>query len=211
MAFAWHKRHDAVPPKADGSAAPSELERLRAEVRERDEDRRLALEVLRILKPGLEPKILAESIRSACEGPLGLATYYMALVDHGRDQLSFPLYCEGGKARVVAPRVFSEFGGLTTRVLVEKQPLYFPEKRLQDDAGVAYTDAERITGLIPETWFGLPLGAGPGWPDLPFGVLSFQAFPKDAFSPARREIMGAIGAALALALKTDPGRILSLD
>ncbi|HTL98221.1 MAG TPA: hypothetical protein VL181_05395 [Holophagaceae bacterium] len=210
MGFDWFKRRDAVLPDRERPGEPSQIERLRAEVRERDQDRRLALEVLGILKPSLEPRVLAESIRNACEGPLGLATFYMAIVDYGRDQLSFPLYCEGGKARMVAPRVFSEFGGLTTRVLVEKRSLYFAEKSLQDDAGAAYTDAERITGLIPESWYGLPLGAGPGWPGRPFGVLSFQAFAKDAFSPARREIMDAIGAALALALKTDPERTLRL-
>ena len=211
MALAWFKRQEAAPPGAERPAEPSEIERLRAVVRERDEDRRLALEVLGILNPGIEPRVVAESIRNTCEGRLGLATYYLALVDYERDQLAFPLYCEGGKARSVAVRVFSEFGGLTTRVLVEKRPLYFPEKRMQDEAGAAYTEAERITGLIPETWYGLPLGVGPGWPGRPFGVLSFQAFPKDAFSPARREIMDAIGAALALALKTDPGRALRLD
>ena len=190
--------------------APPELLRLRAEVRERDEGRRLALDLLRTLKPGLEPRVLAESIRNGCESALGLATFYLALVDYGRDRLFFPLYCEGGKARTIAARVFSEFGGLTTRVLTEKTALYFPEKRLQDDAGAAYTDAERITGLIPETWYGVPLGVGPGWPARPFGVLSFQAFAKDAFSPVRREVMDAVGAALALALKTDPGRPLDL-
>ena len=206
MALDWFKRRGSPSPEGAPAAEPSEFDRIRGEVRERDEDRRLVLEILKTLKPGLEPRAMAESIRSGCESVLGLATFYLALVDYERDRLSFPLYCEGGKARTVAVRVFSEFGGLTTRVLTERTPLYFAEKGQQDEAGAAYTDAERITGLIPETWYGIPLGVGPGWPDPPFGVLSFQAFAKDAFSPSRREIMDGLAVALALALKTDPAR-----
>jgi len=210
MAAEGSKRMETPSAELAGAGASPEVQRLRAEVRERDEDRRLTLDLLRIMKPGLAPKVLAESIRNGCESALGLATFYLALVDYGRDRLLFPLYCEGGKARTITPRVFSEFGGLTTRVLTEKAALYFPEKRLQDDSGAAYTDAERITGLIPESWYGVPLGVGPGWPDRPFGVLSFQAFAKDAFSQTRREVMDAVGAALALALRANPARPLDL-
>ncbi len=193
---------------APDRVTPTELESLEAELRERDADRRLTLEILGALKPTDGPKALAQSIRGGCEFALGLATFYLAMVDYRQDTLDFPLYLEGGKARVVATRVFSGFGGLTTRVLVAKQPLYFLDLDQQKEAGVAFTEAERITGLIPESWFGVPLGVGPGWPERPFGVLSFQAFAKDAFSPSRREIMATLGAALALALKTDPMRAL---
>ncbi len=210
MFFGWFKRPERALMAPASPQAPSELARLEAALKERDADRNLTLEILATLKPGLEPKALAESIRSRCEACMGLATFYLALVDYEHDTLDFPLYCEGGKARIVATRVFSEFGGLTTRVLRTKEPLYFPELRLQEEAGVAFTDAERITGLIPESWYGVPLGVGAGWPERPFGVLSFQSFPKDAFSASRREVMETVGAALALALKTDPGRPLSL-
>lgn len=219
MAFGWFKRQepprDAAAPQAPRvSGAHSGmfegLDRLRAEARERDDDRRLALAVLRLLKPGREPKALAEALMGACQEPFGLATFYLAMVDYEADRLTFPLYLEGGKSRVVAPRVFSQFNGLTTRILQERRAFYFPTKASQEEAGVSYTDAERMTGLIPETWFGVPLGAGPGWPDPPFGVLSFQAFPQDAFSPTRQEIMAAFGMALALALKADPAKKLSL-
>ena len=216
MAFGWFKRQEPAPPagQAQGpglSGAYDGLDRFRAEARERDEDRRLSLEILRHLKPGREPKAMAEDLMNVCIGPFGLSTFYLALVDYETDRLTFPLYHEGGKLRVVAARVYSKFSGLTTRILQERRAFYFPTKELQEEAGVAYTDAERMTGLIPESWFGLPLGAGPGWPGPPFGVLSFQAFAPEAFSPARREIMDAFGAALALAVKADPSKRLSLD
>lgn len=211
MIFGWFKRQAPPPPQLPGEATLSELAALEAMLRERDEDRRLTLEILDTLKPGLEPRAMAESIRSGCESALGLATFYLALVDYEQDKLDFPLYCEGGKARVVATRVFSDFGGLTTRVLLGRQPLYYPNLHLQKEAGAAFTEAERITGLIPESWFGIPLGVGPGWPDRPFGVLSFQSFPKDAFSPSRREIMATLGAALALAIRADPARRLRVE
>ena len=217
MTFGWFKRQEAprageAPPAASRSGAHSGayegMDRLRAEVRERDEDRRVSLEVLRLLKPGREPKALAEALLNACREPFGLTTFYLALVDYEADRLTFPLYFEGGKPRTVAPRVYSQFSGLTSRILHEGRSFYFPTKALQEEAGVSYTDAERMTGLIPESWFGAPLGAGAGWPGPPFGAVSFQSFQAEAFSPARREIMGAFGAALALALKADPSRRL---
>ena len=219
MAFGWFKRQ-APPPSAAPAGGPSgaysgahsgaytNLDRLRAEVKQRDEDRRLTLEILRLLKPGRAPKAMAEEIMDACRGPFGLTTFYLALVDYDADRLTFPLYYEGGKSRVVAPRVYSQFNGLTRRILMEGRSAYFPTKALQEEAGVSYTEAERLTGLIPESWFGVPLGAGPGWPDRPFGALSFQSFTQDAFPPARRQIMEALGGALALALKADPSKRL---
>ena len=211
MSFSWFRRGDPALPGAARSAGRSELDRLRAEVAERDEDKKIALEALRVLKPGVEPKILCGLILDACQGSFGISTFYLALVEYSQDRLTFPFYSEGGKARNITPRVFSRFGGLTTRVLAERGPLYFPEKRLQDDAGAVYTDAERITGLIPESWYGLPLGVGPGWPEPPFGVLSFQSFSPEAFSRSRREVFDMLGAALALALRTDPARPLRFE
>lgn len=206
MALLWHRPHAAPPPGHAAPAPASELDRLRNTARERDEDRRIALLALGAMKPGSGPKALAEAILDACVLPFGLATFYLALADHAQDRLEFPLYFEGGKARRVHPFTLSAFPGLTTRMLTRQGPLYLPTKEAAGEAGASYTEAERLTGLIPETWYGLPLGAGPGWPERPFGVLSFQSFPADAFSPSRRAVMDILGAALALALKADPAR-----
>lgn len=218
MALGWFKRQEPTkatepmgnsgPASGGHSGAHGFLDILHEEVRQRDEDRRLFLEILQRLKPGLAPKAMAEDILGACREPFGLTTFYLAMVDYDTDRLTFPVYLEGGKLRVVAPRAASQFSGLTTRILSEGHSYYFPTKALQEEAGVSYTDAERMTGLIPESWFGVPLGAGPGWPGHCFGALSFQSFPQDAFPPARRQIMEALGGAFSLALKADPSKRL---
>lgn len=188
-----------------------ELEALRQQVRERDGDRWLALEVIQALKPGLEARILAEIVYNGCAPALGLATFFLALADWDRDLLAFPFYSEGGKARVIPIETLSGFTGLTAGVLYSGRSAYYATKALQEEAGVVYTEAERVTELIPESWYGVPLGVGPGWSERPFGVLSFQAFAPEAFSPARREAMEAIGATLSLAFRADPARILVMD
>lgn len=206
----WFRREDPPTARLLSSGEHAALGRLRTDVRERDADRRVALEALRRLKPDRDPKALAEGLLDLCREPFGLATFYLALVDRERDLITFPLYSEGGKHRNIPASHFSSFTGLTRKAMEAGAPLYFPDKAGQEAAGVIYTDAERITGLIPESWYGVPLGTGPGWPGPPFGLLSFQAFAADAFSPSRRGIMETLGAALALALKTDPEAPLSL-
>ncbi|HJU84559.1 MAG TPA: hypothetical protein VJ600_10140 [Holophagaceae bacterium] len=182
------------------------LEQLRAQVRERDEDRSLLLETLKALKPGQDPKVMGENLFELCRRPFDLCTYYLALVDYRKDLMSFPFYFEGGKPRNSRPATYSTHGGLTVEAMTNRRPLYFLTQESQEEHGVVYSEAERITGLIPQTWYGVPLGIGPGWEERPFGLVSFQSFQKDAFSESRRALMDALGAALALALKTDRDR-----
>ena len=185
------------------------LESLRAQIRERDEDRGLLLETMRVLRPGQDPRQAAEALFELCRGPFDLCTYYLALVDHERDRMSFPFYFEGGKHRNARPTVYSQHLGLTGRAIMSREPLYYISKETQEAHGVVYSEAERITGLIPQTWYGVPLGIGGGWDDLPFGLVSFQSYPLDAFSESRRALMDAMGAALTLALKVEPGKAVS--
>lgn len=196
--------------EAQGQEEQRRLEELRAQVRERDEDRSLILESLRALKPGLDPRAMGEALFGICRKPLDLCTYYLALVDYGKDRMTFPFYFEGGKPRNSRPAAFSSHGGLTVEAISNRKPLYFVTQEDQEEHGVVYSEAERITGLIPQTWYGIPLGIGPGWVDRPFGLVSFQSFHKDAFSESRRDLMDALGATLALALKADPARPVPL-
>ncbi|HJW08230.1 MAG TPA: hypothetical protein VJ483_01275 [Holophagaceae bacterium] len=185
------------------------LEALRAQVRERDEDRRLLLDASRILKPGAGPKALGQALFDLCHQPFDLYTFYVALADYESDLLSFPYYYEGGKARNLSPDRLSTFNGLTTKAMAAKESRYYASLEDQTAVGVVFTEAERITGLIPQSWYGVPLACGPGWADRACGLVSFQSFEKGAFSESRRDIMDALGALLSLALKAEPA--LRLD
>jgi hypothetical protein len=59
-------------------------------------------------------------------------------------------------------------------------------------AGSLLTAAEQATGLIPHSWYGVPLG----WGSRPDGLVSFQSFQTDAFSEGRRRVMNALVAVL---------------
>ncbi len=162
-------------------------------VRHLDGDRDLLLTALERLRPGLEPQALAEALLEVCFKPLGLACFYVAQADWAGDRLHFVLYHEGGRARNHPSRRLSERSGLSERVLESGRALYI---RTLDEglaAGSLLTAAEQATGLIPHSWYGVPLG----WGSKPMGLVSFQSFQTDAFDADRRRIMDALGRILA--------------
>lgn len=177
------------------------IQALQEEIREGDGDRGLLLQAALALPPGGDPAVLAGTVFNLCQAPLGLGTCYLALADYEADVLAFPFYFEGGKPRKPRSMKYSAFKGLTTRAIDARQRHYYPSLDAQKEAGASFTEAERVTGIIPETWYGVPLGLGEGWGARPFGLLSYQSFPKDAFPPGRRRILDALASLLALALK----------
>ncbi|HEX9008799.1 MAG TPA: GAF domain-containing protein, partial [Holophagaceae bacterium] len=87
--------------------------------------------------------------------------------------------------------------GLSERVLASGRPLYIRTMEEGQAAGSLLTAAEQATGLIPHSWYGVPLGRG----ERPVGLLSFQSFQTDAFDERRRRIMDALGIILARCLQ----------
>ncbi len=172
-------------------------------IRHVDEDRGLLMGALRDLQPGLTPAALASALFALSHRPLGLASFYLALADWERDTLHFPFYYEGGRNRPRETRSLSDAPGLTGTALKLGHPLYLKtaaEGRLH---GVVLSQAELDSGLVPQSWHGVPLGAA--WGTKPFGLVSFQSFQTDAFTASRLNLMVALGEVLALALKADPG------
>ena len=75
-------------------------------------------------------------------------------------------------------------------MLAGRQAIYIRTLEAGRAAGSLLTAAEEATGLIPHSWYGVPLGWGPR----PAGLVSFQSFHTDAFSESRRRVMDALGA-----------------
>ncbi len=159
-------------------------------VRHLDQDRDLLLGALEHMRPGVETKDLAQVLLEVCFKPLGLACFYMAAADWEQDQLRFVLYQEGGRARNHPPRRLSDRVGLSERVLSGRRSFYIRTLEEGHAAGSLLTAAEQATGLIPHSWYGVPLGWGPR----PEGLVSFQSFQTDAFSESRRRVMDALAA-----------------
>ncbi len=176
--------------QADCRVIQARLEGTRELVRHLDEDRELLLEALERLRPGLEIRTLAQVLLDVCFKPLGLACFYVAVADWDRDLLQFALYHEGGRSRDHPARRLSDRVGLSERVLSGRRSVYIRTTEEGQAAGSLLTAAEQATGLIPHSWYGVPLGWGPR----PVGLVSFQSFQTDAFSENRRRVMDALAA-----------------
>jgi GAF domain-containing protein len=188
----------------------AEAERLRGELeaartavadtqelaRHLDAERDILLRAVEALSPTKTPKELAESLLELTFKPLDLCIFYVATVDLRRDQLVWVAYHEGGRLRVRAPRSFSQEGGLTAQAIRSCQPIYVETTDQGLQSGAVLSEAEKVSGLVAQSWYGVPLG----WGERRFGLVSFQSFQPRAFSPSRRAFFDALGALLARAM-----------
>ena len=188
--------------EATGRALQARVEDVQELVRHLDQDRDLLLGALERMRPGAEPLALAEALLDICFKPLGLACFYVALADWEQDQLHFVLYQEGGRTRNHPPRRLSDRLGLSEKVLSGRHAIYIRTLEEGHAAGSLLTAAEEATGLIPHSWYGVPLGWGPR----PVGLVSFQSFHDDAFSESRRRVMDALAALISTCMGSPQGR-----
>lgn len=198
------RKREPLPAPEPRPAPPSGEGDLRELTRHLDEDLGLITEALKALQPGMAPEALAAALNRICFRPLGLASFFLALADWERDILAFPYYHEGGRERRHTPRSLSRSPGLTGMTLQRCESLYVRTLIEGKESGTILSEAETDSGLVPQTWFGVPLGQDPAWGPRPFGVLSFQSFQPDAFSESRRALMEGLSGVMAFALKADP-------
>jgi len=194
--FAGRKQDEALAERderlrkleAECRSVQARLEDTQELVRHLDEDRDLLLSALERMRPGGSDQALAQILFDVSFKPLGLACFYVAIADWDQDQLRFVLYHEGGRARNHPSRRLSDRAGLSERVLAARRPVYIRTMEEGHAAGSLLTAAEQATGLIPHSWYGVPLG----WSSRPVGLVSFQSFQTDAFSEERRRVMDAL-------------------
>ncbi len=164
-------------------------------LRQSDARMNLLIETARGLRPGMSPAELGETLLDACIRPFNLTTYLMALMDWGQDRLSFPCYWEAGSRRRTHPsRSLSESPGLLGKVLASGLPLHCRTFDEQAAGGVVLSRVEADSGVVPQTWYGVPLSAG----ERPFGAVSFQSYLPDVFSDGSLRAMDALGSMLAI-------------
>ncbi len=161
-----------------------------------DQDKSLLLMALERLRPGMDHRVLADTLLELVFKPLNLASFYVSIADYHTDQLHWVLYHEGGRARNTPSRSMTDAGGLTAKAILAHQPMYIRTLEEAKAEGAQFSEAERISGLVPQSWYGIPLG----WGERPFGLVCFQSFQPDAFSMETRRLMEALANLLAMAM-----------
>jgi len=198
---ALHERDERLRKlEAETQGILARLQDTQELVRHLDQDRDLLLSALERMRPGESDQALAQIMFDVSFKPLGLACFYVAVADWGQDQLRFVLYHEGGRARNHPSRRLSDRAGLSERVLGGRRSVYIRTMEEGHAAGSLLTAAEQATGLIPHSWYGVPLG----WGSRPAGLVSFQSFQTDAFSEGRRRVMDALAALMSTCM-SGPG------
>lgn len=198
---------DPRRPAADLARCQAQVRDLELLLRQSEAQAGLMLQVLDALRPGMSPQDLGEALLDACIRPFNLTTYLVALMDWEADRLSFPCYWEAGsRRRSRTSRSLSESPGLLGKVLGSGRPLHCGTFDEQVAGGVVLSRVEAESGVVPQSWYGVPLAAGPR----PFGVVSFQSYLPDVFSEGMRRTMDGLGALLAVhlayALRAAPDR-----
>lgn len=197
-------------PKPDTEALQAETARMKGELeivkgalvetqelsRHLDTERGILLDAVSILSPDKSPKELGEALLELTFKPLDLCSFYVATVDLERDLLLWLVYHEGGRLRVRAPRSFSQEGGLTAQAIRNRQSIYVETTEQGLKGGAVLSEAEKVSGLAAQSWYGVPLG----WGDHRFGLVSFQSFQPRAFTPSRRAFFDALAALLGRAM-----------
>ncbi len=162
-------------------------------------ENRLLFEAARILKPGMGLQAAGTALLDLIREPLEIATFYVAAVDWERDLIDYPVFLEGGRLRRHPMEIYSKNKGITGVAIERGEPLYV---RALDPEGIALgailSRAEAATGLIPQSWLGIPLAHAEGGEARPFGLVAFQVFPEDGFGPRRRELLERMARLLCL-------------
>lgn len=173
-----------------------EVAELRELVSHLDQDTQMLLGAIETVEPGKPVLELARIMHELVFRPFDLASFFVALVDWDKDLLEFPFYHEGGRPRQHPSRKLSERPGLAGRAIRSGAPLYTRTLGEAEELGAIFTEAEKGSGIIPASWYGVPLGSS----KKPFGLVSFQSFQVDAFSEHRLRMLNALSEVLAMAL-----------
>ncbi len=184
----------ALARMADLQAKRLSLGELQAQLME---ERAFFARILAGLRTGIPWTEAGELLKTHCLRPFELSSLYLSRVNWAASQLEFPYFFEAGRSRARESIGLTGRPSLTARVVELRAPLYLGTKEACMAEGMVLTEAELTTGLMNQTWFGIPLTGRTG--ELA-GVLAFQSFHSEAFPPHRRLMMEAVAGITALHL-----------
>jgi len=172
------------------------LEKLRNEadvLRSIESEMTLLRSAIEVLCPWKTRQQLAESLRELVFRAFDLSGFSVLGVDETAKRIICLHYFEAGTARHYPPRDYEKDPGLSGCVIQQRRSLYLRTIAESEALGAVHSPPELATGLVPSTYYGIPLFADASV----IGVLAFMSYPQDDFAPSRRILMDSLGRLLA--------------
>ncbi len=163
------------------------------EVKRKAEEMRILNEISSATISVLDLRKLYRIISKKLMEMFNVDTYYLAICDHKKDIISFPIFIDRGKLLRLKPIKISQASGLTGWIIQNKRPLMF-------------TDYEKEKGSLPvkaiiiiketQSYIGVPIILK----EKVLGVISIQSYKKKAFTSGHLELLQTIANNIALSL-----------
>jgi GAF domain-containing protein/CheY-like chemotaxis protein len=168
------------------------LTRARAieETRQRNAELALVNEVGAAVASQLEFDRIIDLIGERIREIFGVDTGYIALYDAGTQTISFPYQFDLGER---ASREAMPLGaGLTSRVLISKEPLRLGRNEEADALGALV-----VGSADAESWLGVPILAG----ERVLGAIALERMDRDAFDEADERLLSTLASSMGVALE----------
>lgn len=181
--------------------------RLLEDERHRSEELAVLNRIGMAINSGQDFDQVINTIFEQCRSIIDLDTFYLAIYDEGKDELSFPLFYDNGEVHAMQTRNIGEKPGMSGHIIRTRLPLSLPDASLP---GVQATyDIIRTGGIPSRAFIGVPLL----YRDKVLGVLSVQSSQANAYSARHVQLVETIAAQSAIALENarlyDELRLLS--
>lgn len=138
---------------------------------------------------------VVSTIFEQCKGIIDLNTFYLALYDEQREELSFPVFYDGGELVDLQTRNILEQPGISGYIIKSRTSLSLPDASLpeiQSRFGVV-----SLGGVPSRAYIGVPLI----YRDRVLGVLSVQSKHANAYSSRQVQLVETIAAQSAIAIE----------
>ncbi len=138
---------------------------------------------------------LDEVLKSVCEQVsrlMEVSSFYIALYDADREELSFELALDEGVPVEKFSRKLADGAGLSGWIVQSKQPLLIRDAEKEE-----FPVGAIVVGMPARSWLGVPLL----YMDQVVGVMGVQSYQPNAFDEDDRQLLSTIAAQVAIAIE----------
>lgn len=121
-------------------------------------------------------------------------TYYLAVCDYEKDEISFPFFIDKGKPMKLKPVKISQMPGLTGWIIKNKKPLMFTD---YDREKESLPVKPIVIGKATQSYIGVPIISK----GKVLGVISIQSYRKRAFTPWHLDLLKTIANHISLTIE----------